>query len=121
MDVINENEAQFLSSLRQGRRVIDRTLRRVAGARLFPGASRPLTRPSCCALHYSNPRLPSGSIAWSLHRNLGFPLDLISLMVEEKGVAMDTETLRRLAMEEEKVSLSLLSRPSQAVMATATQ
>ncbi|XP_023663476.1 alanine--tRNA ligase, mitochondrial [Paramormyrops kingsleyae] len=80
MDVINENEAQFLSSLSQGRRVIDRTLWRMDGARLFPG-----------------------SIAWSLHRNLGFPLDLISLMVEEKGVAMDTETLHRLAMEEEKL------------------
>uniref|UniRef100_A0A8C7V6M3 Alanine--tRNA ligase n=1 Tax=Oncorhynchus mykiss TaxID=8022 RepID=A0A8C7V6M3_ONCMY len=29
MDIINENEAQFLSSLKQGRRVIDRTLQRL--------------------------------------------------------------------------------------------
>ncbi|XP_038654803.1 alanine--tRNA ligase, mitochondrial-like [Scyliorhinus canicula] len=39
-------------------------------------------------------------VAWSLHRNLGFPLDLIGLMLEEKAVAMDTEALVQLAKEE---------------------
>ncbi|XP_072356488.1 alanine--tRNA ligase, mitochondrial-like [Scyliorhinus torazame] len=39
-------------------------------------------------------------VAWSLHRNLGFPLDLIGLMLEEKAVAMDTEALELLAKEE---------------------
>ncbi|KAJ8392429.1 hypothetical protein AAFF_G00075540 [Aldrovandia affinis] len=80
MDVVNDNEAQFLSSLRQGRRVIDRTFQKMGGSQVFPG-----------------------SVAWSLHRNLGFPLDLIGLMLEERDVAMDTETLDRLASEEEKL------------------
>ncbi|KAI1897017.1 hypothetical protein AGOR_G00100870 [Albula goreensis] len=80
MDIVNENEEQFLSSLRQGRRVIDRTLQKMGGTHVFPG-----------------------SVAWSLHRNLGFPLDLIGLMLEERGVAMDTETLEKLAAEDEKL------------------
>ncbi|XP_035260637.1 alanine--tRNA ligase, mitochondrial [Anguilla anguilla] len=80
MDIINDNEAQFLSSLKQGRGVIDRTLQKMGGAQLFPG-----------------------SVAWSLHRNLGFPMDLIGLMLEERGVTMDTEAVDRLAAEEEKL------------------
>uniref|UniRef100_A0A8C9SDX1 Alanine--tRNA ligase n=1 Tax=Scleropages formosus TaxID=113540 RepID=A0A8C9SDX1_SCLFO len=72
--------AQFLSSLKQGRRVIDRTLQNMNGSTVFPG-----------------------SVAWSLHCHLGFPLDLLRLMVEEKGVAMDTEALDRLALENKKV------------------
>ncbi|KAJ8366093.1 hypothetical protein SKAU_G00149240 [Synaphobranchus kaupii] len=80
MDIVNDNEAQFLSSLKQGRGVIDRTLQKMGGAQLFPG-----------------------SVAWSLHRNLGFPLDLIGLMLEERGVVVDTEAVDRLAAEEEKL------------------
>ncbi|KAL4612836.1 alanine-tRNA ligase, mitochondrial [Arapaima gigas] len=80
MYIIDDNEAQFLSSLKQGRRVIDRTLQNMNGSTIFPG-----------------------SVAWSVHCHLGFPLDLIKLMVEEKGVTMDTETLDRLALENEKV------------------
>ncbi|XP_062896575.1 alanine--tRNA ligase, mitochondrial-like [Mobula hypostoma] len=77
MDVISEGEAAFLSSLHQGRRVINRTLGKMAVGQTFPA-----------------------DVAWSLHRNLGFPLDLISLMLEEKAVTMDTEGLDRLAQEE---------------------
>uniref|UniRef100_A0A8C9VFX3 Alanine--tRNA ligase n=1 Tax=Scleropages formosus TaxID=113540 RepID=A0A8C9VFX3_SCLFO len=83
MDIINDNEAQFLSSLKQGRRVIDRTLQNMNGSTVFPG-----------------------SVAWSLHCHLGFPLDLLRLMVEEKGVAMDTEALDRLALENKKVDFT---------------
>ncbi|XP_059838556.1 alanine--tRNA ligase, mitochondrial isoform X5 [Hypanus sabinus] len=77
MDIISEGEAAFLSSLRQGRRVINRTLGKMAAGQTFPA-----------------------DVAWSLYRNLGFPLDLISLMLEEKAVSMDTEGLERLAQEE---------------------
>ncbi|MBN3309203.1 SYAM protein, partial [Amia calva] len=80
MDIINDNEAQFLSSLQQGRRVIDRTLLKMDDGKVFPGA-----------------------VAWALHRNLGFPLDLIGLMLEERGVSMDTETLNKLALENAKL------------------
>ncbi|XP_078068239.1 alanine--tRNA ligase, mitochondrial [Mustelus asterias] len=77
MDTINENEAAFLSSLHRGRRIIDRTLRKMAESQSFPV-----------------------DVAWSLHRNLGFPLDLIGLMLEEKAVVVDTEALGQLAKEE---------------------
>ncbi|XP_067875804.1 alanine--tRNA ligase, mitochondrial-like isoform X3 [Heterodontus francisci] len=50
------------------------------------------------------PRIKAGrkpvDVAWSLHRNLGFPLDLIGLMLEEKAVTMDTAALDQLVKEE---------------------
>lgn len=42
-------------------------------------------------------------VAWSLHTNLGFPLDLIGLMLEENGVQMDTAALDQLAQEDAEV------------------
>uniref|UniRef100_A0A7N5ZV30 Alanine--tRNA ligase n=1 Tax=Anabas testudineus TaxID=64144 RepID=A0A7N5ZV30_ANATE len=83
MDVINENEAQFLSSLQQGTRLIHRTLNRMDNKHeVFPG-----------------------SVAWSLHRDLGFPLDLVDLMLEERGVRVDHQELDRLMAENQKVSV----------------
>ncbi|KAK9411901.1 alanine-tRNA ligase mitochondrial [Crotalus adamanteus] len=76
MNIINENEAAFFSSLLQGRRVINRTLQKLNHSQVFPG-----------------------EVAWSLYRNLGFPLDLIKLMLEEKGVQLDIATFDHLAQE----------------------
>ncbi|KAI3352697.1 hypothetical protein L3Q82_020186, partial [Scortum barcoo] len=59
MDVINENEAHFLLSLQQGSRLIYRTLNK---------------------MDYKDGVFPA-SVAWSLHRDLGFPLDLVDLML----------------------------------------
>lgn len=44
-------------------------------------------------------------VAWSLSLsgNLGLPLDLVELMLEEKGVQLDSAGLARLAQEEAKV------------------
>uniref|UniRef100_A0A7N6AGF0 Alanine--tRNA ligase n=1 Tax=Anabas testudineus TaxID=64144 RepID=A0A7N6AGF0_ANATE len=87
MDVINENEAQFLSSLQQGTRLIHRTLNRMDNKHeVFPG-----------------------SVAWSLHRDLGFPLDLVDLMLEERGVRVDHQELDRLMAENQKVASELQS------------
>ncbi|KAL6461891.1 hypothetical protein MHYP_G00300360 [Metynnis hypsauchen] len=81
MEIINVNEAQFLSSLKQGRRVIDRTLSKMdRDAVNFPAA-----------------------VAWSLHRNLGFPLDLIDLMLEERNMAVDKRGVEQLAAEQEQL------------------
>uniref|UniRef100_A0A7N6BSX2 Alanine--tRNA ligase n=1 Tax=Anabas testudineus TaxID=64144 RepID=A0A7N6BSX2_ANATE len=44
----------------------------------------------------------SGSVAWSLHRDLGFPLDLVDLMLEERGVRVDHQELDRLMAENQK-------------------
>lgn len=50
----------------------------------------------------------SAAIAWSLHRDLGFPLDLVDLMLEEKGVKVDRPELDRLIAENHKVRLPLI-------------
>uniref|UniRef100_A0A7N6C4I3 Alanine--tRNA ligase n=1 Tax=Anabas testudineus TaxID=64144 RepID=A0A7N6C4I3_ANATE len=51
----------------------------------------------------------SGSVAWSLHRDLGFPLDLVDLMLEERGVRVDHQELDRLMAENQKVASELQS------------
>ncbi|XP_075938766.1 alanine--tRNA ligase, mitochondrial isoform X3 [Anarhichas minor] len=87
-DVINENEAHFLSSLQQGSRLIHRTLLRK---------------------DYKHGDFFPASVAWSLHRDLGFPLDLVDLVLEERGVQVDREELDRLVAENQKVSSGLQS------------
>ncbi|XP_020640745.3 alanine--tRNA ligase, mitochondrial [Pogona vitticeps] len=77
MNIINENEAAFLSSLSRGRSVIDKTLQQMEHSKVFPV-----------------------EVAWSLYNHLGFPLDLIGLMLEEKGVQLDSIALDRLIQEE---------------------
>lgn len=46
-------------------------------------------------------------MAWSLSLsgNLGLPLDLVELMLEEKGVQLDSAGLARLAQEEAQVEV----------------
>ncbi|XP_042254508.1 alanine--tRNA ligase, mitochondrial [Thunnus maccoyii] len=90
VDVINENEAHFLSSLQHGSRLILRTLSR---------------------MDYKHGVFPA-SVAWSLHRDLGFPLDLVDLMLEERGVQVDRQELDRLISENQKVVSELQSDQS---------
>lgn len=47
----------------------------------------------------------SAAVAWSLHRDLGFPLDLVDLMLEERGVQVDRQELDQLIAQEHKVKL----------------
>ncbi|XP_036726010.1 alanine--tRNA ligase, mitochondrial isoform X6 [Balaenoptera musculus] len=77
--LVSEGEAAFLASLQRGRRIIERTLRRLGPSDVFPA-----------------------EVAWSLSLsgNLGLPLDLVELMLEEKGVQLDSAGLERLAQEE---------------------
>ncbi|XP_035308889.1 alanine--tRNA ligase, mitochondrial isoform X3 [Cricetulus griseus] len=77
--LVSEDEAAFLASLQRGRRIIDRTVKRLGPSDLFPA-----------------------EVAWSLSLsgNLGIPLDLVELMLEEKGVQLDTAGLEELAQKE---------------------
>ncbi|KAJ7340945.1 hypothetical protein JRQ81_004232 [Phrynocephalus forsythii] len=77
MNIINENEAAFLSSLSRGRSIINRTVEEMERSKVFPA-----------------------EVAWSLYNHLGFPLDLIGLMLEEKGVQLDSMALDRLIQED---------------------
>ncbi|NWR70998.1 SYAM protein, partial [Centropus unirufus] len=79
MDIINENEAAFLSSLERGRRIIEQTVQQMEPSTKFPA-----------------------EVAWSLYGNLGFPLDLIDLMLEEKGISLDSAALNELVLEDAK-------------------
>lgn len=78
-NLVSEDEAAFLASLQRGRRIIDRTLRRLGPSDVFPA-----------------------NVAWSLSMSgdLGLPLDLVELMLEEKGVQLDSAGLAQLAQEE---------------------
>ncbi|XP_062953077.1 alanine--tRNA ligase, mitochondrial [Cynocephalus volans] len=78
-NLVSEDEVAFLASLQRGRRIIDRTLKRLGPSEVFPA-----------------------EVAWSLSLsgNLGLPLDLVELMLEEKGVKLDTAGLERLVQEE---------------------
>ncbi|KAG8430064.1 hypothetical protein GDO86_018548, partial [Hymenochirus boettgeri] len=85
INILNDNEEAFLSSLHRGRRVIDRTLLQDEATKAFPGKFQLEEKMD---------------VAWSLHRNLGFPLDLIGMMLEERGVSLDKLALELLATEE---------------------
>ncbi|XP_054425412.1 alanine--tRNA ligase, mitochondrial [Pteronotus mesoamericanus] len=78
-NLVSEEETAFLASLQRGRQIIDRTLRRLGPSDVFPA-----------------------EVAWSLSMSgdLGLPLDLVELMLEEKGVQLDSAGLARLAQEE---------------------
>ncbi|MEQ2166128.1 Alanine--tRNA ligase, cytoplasmic, partial [Goodea atripinnis] len=73
-DIINEEEAQFLKTLNRGRRILDRKIVSLGDCKTIPGDT-----------------------AWLLYDTYGFPLDLTSLIAEEKGMEVDLA-----AFEEEK-------------------
>lgn len=66
MDIINEEETQFLKTLSRGRRLLERTIAKLGDSKVLPG-----------------------DIAWRLYDTYGFPLDLTHLMVEEKNLSID--------------------------------
>ncbi|XP_033119659.1 alanine--tRNA ligase, cytoplasmic-like [Anneissia japonica] len=69
MDIINDEEAQFLKTLNRGRKVLERTINKLGdSSKVFPGKA-----------------------AWLLYDTYGFPVDLTELMVEEKGMSIDHE------------------------------
>ncbi|KAM3930663.1 LOW QUALITY PROTEIN: alanine--tRNA ligase, mitochondrial [Leptodactylus fuscus] len=82
MRILNDNEEAFLISLQRGRHIIDRTIQQGGTSKVFPVG-----------------------VAWSLYRNLGFPLDLIGLMLEERGLSLDMAALDQLAVEEAEMKV----------------
>ncbi|ESO00968.1 hypothetical protein HELRODRAFT_100946 [Helobdella robusta] len=81
-DIINEEEAQFLKTLSRGRRLLERTIDKLGGAKILPG-----------------------DIAWRLYDTYGFPVDLTQLMVEERKMKID-----HVGYEEAKKKAQLLSQ-----------
>lgn len=81
IEIINEEEEQFLRTLSRGRNLLNRTI-----------------------LKLTNKVIP-GEVAWRLYDTYGFPVDLTHLMVEEKGFIIDLE-----AYEEAKKKAQLISQ-----------
>lgn len=78
MDVINEEETQFLKTLARGRKLFDRTVSKLTD-QVIPG-----------------------DVAWRLYDTYGFPVDLTQLMAEERGLSVDMgmyEECRKKAQE----------------------
>eukprot|EP00092_Neocalanus_flemingeri_P029292 GFUD01031804.1.p1 GENE.GFUD01031804.1~~GFUD01031804.1.p1 ORF type:complete len:1403 (+),score=482.68 GFUD01031804.1:67-4275(+) len=68
MDIINDEEKQFLKTLTRGQKLLDRTISKLGDAKTLPG-----------------------DIAWRLYDTYGFPVDLTQLMSEERGLVVDME------------------------------
>jgi len=68
MDIINDEEKQFLKTLSRGQKLLDRTISKLGDVKTLPG-----------------------DIAWRLYDTYGFPVDLTQLMSEERGLAVDME------------------------------
>ncbi|CAD5208802.1 unnamed protein product [Bursaphelenchus xylophilus] len=69
IDIINDEETQFLKTLNRGRILFLKAVKELPqGEKRFPG-----------------------SIAWRLYDTYGFPVDLTQLMAEEKGLEVDLE------------------------------
>ncbi|KAK0088013.1 hypothetical protein PV325_013418 [Microctonus aethiopoides] len=66
IDIINEEEIQFLKTLLRGRNLLDRTIAKLGKDKVVPG-----------------------EVAWRLYDTYGFPVDLTQLMTEEKGLQVD--------------------------------
>lgn len=82
IDVVNEEEAQFLKTLSRGRNLLNRTIAKLESSDTVPG-----------------------DVAWRLYDTYGFPIDLTQLMIEEKGLKIDMA-----GYEESKKQAQLISQ-----------
>ncbi|XP_012347711.1 alanine--tRNA ligase, cytoplasmic isoform X2 [Apis florea] len=82
IDIINEEETQFLKTLSRGRNLLNRTIVKLESSNVLPG-----------------------DVAWRLYDTYGFPFDLTQLMVEEKGLKVDI-----IGYEEAKKQAQLISQ-----------
>ncbi|KAI6232992.1 Alanine--tRNA ligase [Aphelenchoides fujianensis] len=82
IEIIDEEEAQFLKTLTRGRAVFQKALKGIApGGEKFPG-----------------------DIAWRLYDTYGFPVDLTQLMVEEVGLQVDMEAYEEHKKKAQEIS-----------------
>lgn len=66
IDIINEEEQQFLKTLVRGRNLLNRTIAKLGDSKQIPG-----------------------DVAWRLYDTYGFPIDLTVLMAEENGLSVE--------------------------------
>lgn len=66
VNIINEEEQQFLKTLTRGRNLLNRTIAKLGDTKVLPG-----------------------DVAWRLYDTYGFPIDLTQLMAEERNLTID--------------------------------
>ncbi|CAG5021707.1 unnamed protein product [Parnassius apollo] len=81
IQIINEEEIQFLKTLSRGRNLLNRTIEKLGGSKIVPG-----------------------DVAWRLYDTYGFPVDLTHLMCEEKGLSIDMEAYEKAKKESQLCS-----------------
>lgn len=82
IDIINEEEQQFLKTLLRGRNLLNRTIAKLGDSKQIPG-----------------------DVAWRLYDTYGFPIDLTVLMAEENGLTVEMK-----GYEEAKEKAYILSQ-----------
>ncbi|CAL7939430.1 unnamed protein product [Xylocopa violacea] len=82
IDIINEEETQFLKTLVRGRNLLNRAILKLGSSNVLPG-----------------------DVAWRLYDTYGFPVDLTQLMAEEKGLKVDM-----IGYEEAKKQAQIISQ-----------
>lgn len=76
IQIINEEEVQFLKTLSRGRNLLNRTIEKLGNSKIVPG-----------------------DVAWRMYDTYGFPIDLTQLMCEEKGLTIDMEAYEKAKKE----------------------
>ncbi|OTF70272.1 alanine-tRNA ligase, cytoplasmic-like protein [Euroglyphus maynei] len=87
MDIINEEELQFLKTLSRGKRLLKTAIEKLEGSKVLPG-----------------------DIAWKLYDTYGFPIDLTRLMVEEHGLCVDMEGFEKAKAQAQLISQAKISQ-----------
>lgn len=80
IQLINEEELQFLKTLSRGRNLLNRTIEKL------------------------NDTVIPGDVAWRLYDTYGFPIDLTHLMCEEKGLTIDMDAYEKAKKESQLIS-----------------
>ncbi|VDK68565.1 unnamed protein product [Onchocerca ochengi] len=87
MDIINDEEKQFLKTLNRGRRLFQKAVASLQGHNILPG-----------------------DVAWRLYDTYGFPLDLTQLMAEERGLVIDLELFENCKQEAAELSAAHINK-----------
>uniref|UniRef100_A0A2P2I2B3 Alanine--tRNA ligase n=1 Tax=Hirondellea gigas TaxID=1518452 RepID=A0A2P2I2B3_9CRUS len=81
MDIINEEENQFLKTLERGRKLLQRTISKLDNCKLIPG-----------------------DVAWRLYDTYGFPVDLTQLMAEDYDLNIDMDSFEECKKKAQELS-----------------
>ncbi|KAM3720657.1 Alanine--tRNA ligase, cytoplasmic [Dirofilaria immitis] len=87
MDIINDEEKQFLKTLNRGRTLFQKAVAGLQGQNILPG-----------------------DVAWRLYDTYGFPLDLTQLMAEERGLVIDLELFENCRQEAAELSAANINK-----------